>query len=165
MDRYSKTNQFSLPATIQFILFWYHSYRATTGYQNDQTYTSHSHGWSTGPTSALSLHVLGIQLLTPLGKTFVIAPILSGLKSAKGGYSTSAGWFGVEWNLTTSGVWTVETVIPVGCEGKLVTPTSTNRSGRRLDGGGEGEEVRAEVTVKSGTQTFVFEGITSGDTE
>lgn len=87
-------------------------------------------------------------------------PILSGLKSAKGGFHTEAGWFGMEWNLTASGVWTVETVVPAGCTGRLVTPTSTNFIKRQ--GGGDSD---VGVEVKPGTHRFVFAGVSAEDPE
>lgn len=43
-------------------------YRAASGYGGDYSYTSHAHGWSTGPTHALSTFVVGLQLLSPGGK-------------------------------------------------------------------------------------------------
>lgn len=57
---------------------------------------SHAHGWSTGPTSVLLQGILGIQLKSPLGKTWVIAPKLSKwLSHARGGFATKLGKFEV----------------------------------------------------------------------
>ncbi|KAF9019279.1 glycoside hydrolase family 78 protein [Hymenopellis radicata] len=78
-------------------------YRANVGYHNDFSYTSHAHGWSTGPTPALTFHVVGLTLTSPQGATWAIAPIPSGLDSAEGGFETGLGWFGVKWNVTASG--------------------------------------------------------------
>ncbi|KAF7293845.1 hypothetical protein HMN09_01180400 [Mycena chlorophos] len=74
-------------------------YRAAAGYNFDHTYTSHAHGWSTGPTAALSLYVLGIQITSAGGRTWDVAPVLSGLGAAQGGIETPLGAFLVQWEL------------------------------------------------------------------
>ena len=57
---------------------------------------SHAHGWSTGPTTVLMQEILGIKLLTPLGKTWVIEPHLTKwLSYAQGGFATKLGKFEV----------------------------------------------------------------------
>ncbi|KAJ3748405.1 hypothetical protein DFH05DRAFT_1389962 [Lentinula detonsa] len=63
-------------------------------------YTSHAHGWSTGPTFSLSFHLLGLTVTSPQGATWSVAPVLSGLTAAEGGFETGLGWFGVNWTLT-----------------------------------------------------------------
>jgi hypothetical protein len=60
---------------------------------------SHAHGWSTGPNSALTFYVLGLTPITPQGQTWSVAPHLSGLFGAQGGFQTPLGWFGVNWTL------------------------------------------------------------------
>jgi hypothetical protein len=58
---------------------------------------SHSHGWSTGPTMILLTEILGIQLTSPLGKTWEIKPHLTKwLGHAQGGYATALGKFEVK---------------------------------------------------------------------
>ncbi|KAI4161070.1 MAG: hypothetical protein LQ342_005233 [Letrouitia transgressa] len=57
---------------------------------------SHAHGWSTGPTMALLTKILGIELVTPIGKTWRIEPGLTKwLRRARGGYATLLGKFEV----------------------------------------------------------------------
>ncbi|KAK2627360.1 hypothetical protein QTJ16_003326 [Diplocarpon rosae] len=57
---------------------------------------SHSHGWSTGPTTVLMQGILGIKLLSPLGKTWEIEPHLTKwLSYARGGFATRIGKFEV----------------------------------------------------------------------
>ncbi|KAF5385994.1 hypothetical protein D9615_002248 [Tricholomella constricta] len=65
-------------------------YRAAAGYDFDHSYTSHSHGWATGPTPALTFFVLGLKLTSPQGATWSIEPVLSGLEAAEGGFETAA---------------------------------------------------------------------------
>ena len=57
---------------------------------------SHAHGWAAGPTTVLMQGILGIQLLSPLGKTWKIEPHLSKwLSYARGGFATKLGKFEV----------------------------------------------------------------------
>ena len=97
------------------------SYRSSEGYEYDPTYTSHAHGWSTGPTFALSFYILGLQLTSPQGQTWSIAPHTTGLPSAEGGYETSLGWFGVRWTLD-DGAWNATISTPEGTSGTLRPP-------------------------------------------
>ncbi|KAJ7457382.1 glycoside hydrolase family 78 protein [Mycena latifolia] len=96
-------------------------YRAAAGYDFDHTYTSHAHGWATGPTPALTFYLLGIQLTSVQGATWSIAPVLSGLPSAQGGMETGLGFFGVKWQMSgTKLTLTLET--PAGREGIVTLP-------------------------------------------
>ncbi|KZP33078.1 glycoside hydrolase family 78 protein [Athelia psychrophila] len=98
-------------------------YYRGAGYGFDQAYTSHSHGWSTGPTFALSFYLLGLQLQSAQGATWSVAPVLSGLNAAEGGYETGLGWFGVSWIVsnTTSTV-TLQVSTPNGTNGTVALP-------------------------------------------
>ncbi|KZT65105.1 glycoside hydrolase family 78 protein [Daedalea quercina L-15889] len=96
-------------------------YRSYDGYAYDPTFTSHSHGWSTGPTSALTFYVLGLTVTSPLGQTWSIAPHTSGLPSAQGGYSTSLGWFGVDWTSAADG-FNITISTPEGTGGTVKLP-------------------------------------------
>ena len=79
------------------------NYRSYRGYNYDPAYTSHAHGWSSGPTSALTFYVLGLTVTAPQGKTWSFAPHTSGLSGAEGGFETPLGWFGARWSLTGEG--------------------------------------------------------------
>lgn len=99
------------------------SYRSYDGYNYDPSYTSHSHGWSTGPTSALTFYVLGLTVTSPQGRTWSVAPHISGLQSAEGGFETPLGWYGVEWTLTAKDFHlTLDT--PAGSSGIIMLPVS-----------------------------------------
>lgn len=98
-------------------------YRSYDGYNYDPSYTSHSHGWSTGPTSALTFYVLGLTVTSPQGRTWSVAPHISGLQSAEGGFETPLGWYGVEWTLTAKDFHlTLDT--PAGSSGIIILPVS-----------------------------------------
>ncbi|KAJ7641068.1 glycoside hydrolase family 78 protein [Roridomyces roridus] len=96
-------------------------YRSAAGYNFYHTFTSHAHGWATGPTPALSFYVLGIQLTSVQGATWTIAPVLSGLPSAEGGISTGLGFFGVKWTATGNTL-TMDIQTPEGTQGVVTVP-------------------------------------------
>jgi hypothetical protein len=96
-------------------------YRATTGYGGDYSYTSHAHGWSTGPTDALTSYVVGLQLTEPAGSTWVLAPQFGDLTRAEGGFTTPLGKFSALWT-TFEGGYTLQWAFPVGTVGTLVLP-------------------------------------------
>ncbi|KAJ7643589.1 glycoside hydrolase family 78 protein [Roridomyces roridus] len=95
-------------------------YRSAAGYDFDHSYTSHAHGWATGPTPALSFYVLGIQLTSVQGATWAIAPVLSGLPSAEGGIETGLGFFGIKW--TAGNTLTMDIQTPEGTQGVVTLP-------------------------------------------
>jgi hypothetical protein len=68
--------------------FGYRNYR---GYYYDSSYVSHSHGWSSGPTSALTNYVLGLEVTGPAGSEWKFAPQFGDLTSVQGGFVTSLG--------------------------------------------------------------------------
>ncbi|KAF8060784.1 glycoside hydrolase family 78 protein [Lyophyllum atratum] len=96
-------------------------YRAAAGYDFDHSYTSHSHGWATGPTPAMTFFVLGLTLTSPQGATWSVAPVLSGLEAAEGGLETGLGWFGVKWK-TNDNVLTLRLDVPAGTQGIVKVP-------------------------------------------
>ena len=96
-------------------------YRSYRGYNYDSAYTSHSHGWSSGPTSALTFYVLGLTVTSTQGKTWSVAPHLSGLSSAEGGFQTPLGWYGVKWSVSHSS-FTLTLDVPAGTSGTVSLP-------------------------------------------
>ncbi|KAK0226112.1 glycoside hydrolase family 78 protein [Armillaria fumosa] len=93
---------------------------------SDPAFTSNAHGWSTGPTSALTFFVLGLTLTGPQGSSWSVAPVLSGLQSAEGGFETSLGWFGVQWNVSSTNTFTLVIEAPLGTVGIVRLPSSTD---------------------------------------
>ncbi|KAF9040032.1 Six-hairpin glycosidase [Panaeolus papilionaceus] len=113
------------------------AYRWYRGYNNDPAYTSHAHGWSAGPTPALTFYVLGLQIVKPKGLTWSVAPhIGGGLPGAEGGFETPLGWFGVNWTLQSNPTKfeiTIDT--PTGTSGVFTFPKELDVSkGYTLDG-------------------------------
>jgi hypothetical protein len=131
-------------------------YRNTRGYDYDSSYTSHSHGWSSGPTSALTNYVVGLDVVEPLGRAWTLAPQMGDLGEVQGGFVTGLGRFWAGWRNGTdkvgrvvlSGNWST----PVGTEGVVTLPGSKGGArrgemvvnGKELGGavfGGEGKGI------------------------
>ena len=99
------------------------AYRNYRGYDYDAAYVSHSHGWSSGPTSALTNFVLGLSVTDRAGIAWKLAPQFGDLTSVEGGFTTSLGKFQASWNVTSNGdeyslAWTV----PADTTGEVVLP-------------------------------------------
>ncbi|EPQ55724.1 Six-hairpin glycosidase [Gloeophyllum trabeum ATCC 11539] len=128
------------------------SYR---GYNYDPSYTSHAHGWSSGPTSALTFYVLGLTITAPQGRTWSVAPHPSGLPRAEGGFSTGLGWFGVKW-WEGEGGFTVEVDVPEGTQGVVRLPYAVE-GGKVCVNGVEAHVVEGVVNVVGGKSTVVLQ--------
>ncbi|GJE95602.1 glycoside hydrolase family 78 protein [Phanerochaete sordida] len=121
-------------------------YRSYRGYNYDASYTSHAHGWSSGPTSALTFYVLGLTVTADAGRTWSLAPHTSGLAGAQGGFETPLGWFGAQWSLTKK---TFELTVstPSGTTGEVRLPVS-----------GEATVNGRSMSVRSGTAIVLLGG-------
>ncbi|KAJ4359460.1 uncharacterized protein N0V89_000013 [Didymosphaeria variabile] len=64
-------------------------YRGNAGYKHDAAYTSLSHGWSTGPTQALSFRVAGLEIVG--WKRWVFRPQSGGVESVRSGFESPLG--------------------------------------------------------------------------
>ncbi|KAK7680794.1 hypothetical protein QCA50_016102 [Cerrena zonata] len=116
-------------------------YRSYRGYNYDAAYTSHAHGWSSGPTSALTFYVLGITVTSPQGLTWSFDPHTSGLEAAEGGFETPLGWFGAKWSWRADGkIFTASLDMPRGTSGKVRVPGkgSVSVNGKRVTKDAEG---------------------------
>jgi hypothetical protein len=90
-------------------------------YLNDAR-ISHAHGWATGPTSSLTAHVAGIQLLSAGGKTWRIAPGLGDLKHVDAGFQTSLGSFAAMTKVEDGSGVTMQFETPLGTSGEVRMP-------------------------------------------
>ena len=128
-----------------------HRYRSYRGYNYDAAYTSHAHGWSSGPTSALTFYVLGLTVTAPMGETWAVRPhIGGGVPNAEGGFGTALGWFGVKWVLGTDSL-EVDVDTPTGTSGVFGLPSGLESNWVTVDG--------KNVTVNSDGQVAVEGGI------
>lgn len=87
-------------------------------YTNDPR-VSHSHGWATGPTSALTFYAAGLQLTSAAGKTWKLAPSLGGLENVEAGYETTVGSFSSNVKAAGDGGLTIEFSAPTGTSGVI----------------------------------------------
>ncbi|KAE8167048.1 Six-hairpin glycosidase-like protein [Aspergillus tamarii] len=71
-------------------------------YTNDAR-VSHAHGWSTGPTAALSFFAAGLHLTGPAGATWRFAPQPGDLTSVDAGYTTGLGLFSTAFKRSKNG--------------------------------------------------------------
>ncbi|KAF8858209.1 Six-hairpin glycosidase [Acephala macrosclerotiorum] len=108
-------------------------YRATTGYDNDYSYTSHAHGWGTGPTDALTSYIVGLTVTAPGGSQWSLSPQFGDLTHAEAGFTTPMGKFSASWS-TIQGGYTVSWGAPGGTQGVLVLPASTMAPTLVVDG-------------------------------
>ncbi|KAF5381228.1 hypothetical protein D9757_007881 [Collybiopsis confluens] len=113
-------------------------YRYFQGYNDDAAYTSHSHGWSSGPTSALTIYVAGLSVTSPQGQTWSLAPHVGGpTGSAQAGFSTALGWYEVVWDRVGNSGLDLNVTTPAGTTGVFVVPNGISGTvkvnGRTLD--------------------------------
>lgn len=99
-------------------------YRSSRGYDYDASYVSHSHGWSSGPTSSLTTYVLGLSILSPAGATWKLAPQFGDLTSVEGGFVTNLGKYQASWQIQTGG-YTLDYEVPQATTGQIVLPCLT----------------------------------------
>ncbi|KAL9054478.1 MAG: hypothetical protein Q9162_004124 [Coniocarpon cinnabarinum] len=120
-------------------------YRNYQGYSYDSSYVSHAHGWSSGPTSALTNYILGLDVTAPAGKEWSLAPRVegSGLSFVEGGFVTSLGKFQAGWNATDDGGVEVWWSVPETTNGVVTVPMGcVNATVRLSSDGEEAKEVR-----------------------
>ncbi|KAI0394240.1 glycoside hydrolase family 78 protein [Xylariaceae sp. FL0594] len=105
-------------------------YRHDAGYREDYSYTSHAHGWSTGPVTALTERVLGLSVTGLAGKTCVFAPQLGDLKTVEGGFTTGRGKYraSVSVSVVGPGCISAELEVPRGVATEVVLPSGECRA-------------------------------------
>ncbi|KAF2194007.1 glycoside hydrolase family 78 protein [Zopfia rhizophila CBS 207.26] len=96
-------------------------YRSSHGYGYDASYVSHAHGWSSGPTSALTEFILGLMVTSPAGRTWTLKPQFGDLKTAEGGFMTKLGKYQAKWERKDEG-YRVDFSTPKGTSGGLALP-------------------------------------------
>lgn len=129
-------------------------YRADSGYGGDYSYTSHAHGWSTGPTHALSNYVLGLQFASPGGASWVLAPQFGDLSAVEGGFTSVLGKFSAGWSKGDEG-YSAWWDMPTGTNGTLVLPAEEG-SAVQVD------SVAVEGVYDSVSSTVAIGGVVGG---
>ncbi|KAF5019944.1 hypothetical protein F66182_8041 [Fusarium sp. NRRL 66182] len=103
-------------------------YRGREGYRNDPSYVSHAHGWSSGPTSALTEYAVGLRAVTPRGKAWQLRPAsYEELPEAQAGFTTSLGKFSASYKVEGSRL-VVSWNTPRNTKGLLILPGQENKS-------------------------------------
>ncbi|KAF2713759.1 glycoside hydrolase family 78 protein [Pleomassaria siparia CBS 279.74] len=104
-------------------------YRSSRGYGYDASYVSHAHGWSSGPTSALTEFVVGLSVTGPAGRTWSLRPQFGDLNTAEAGFVTRLGRFRAKWEKIGEqggdggdGGYEVELMTPEGTSGVVRLP-------------------------------------------
>jgi hypothetical protein len=98
------------------------------GYRTDGTsdysgsYMSAAHGWSTGPTSALTFHLLGIAPVADGGSAYRVAPQPGGVGRAEGQLMTPAGVIAVSWRDRGQGEFDLAVRAPGGAVAEIAVP-------------------------------------------
>ncbi|HEV3355390.1 MAG TPA: alpha-L-rhamnosidase C-terminal domain-containing protein [Pseudonocardiaceae bacterium] len=87
--------------------------------------TSLAHGWSTGPTSALSQYVLGIAPAGPGYATWTVAPHPGNLAWAQGQAPTPHGPLTVKWD-QQHGTFSIEVTAPPRTSGTITVPAAAS---------------------------------------
>jgi hypothetical protein len=147
-------------------------YRHDAGYEEDTSYTSHAHGWSTGPVTALTQHIVGLSVTGLAGELCLFAPQLGDLTDVQGGFVTSLGKYFARLNLDpTRGCVYVDVSIPPRAVMELVWPSTAckrNVSSPILVNGeevemdrigiidGPGTTVLYSMTLPGGRHTFEY---------
>ncbi|KAL3492416.1 Six-hairpin glycosidase-like protein [Aspergillus germanicus] len=88
-------------------------YRRQRGYTKGEVYLSHSHGWSSGPTSTLTEYMLGLRVTKPAGEEGA---------GFEGGFATAKGKFSAKVTRVKKGVVRVEWETPRGTRGLVDLP-------------------------------------------
>jgi hypothetical protein len=130
-------------------------YRSSRGYGYDASYVSHAHGWSSGPTSALTEYIVGLSVSSPIGLTWSISPQFADLEFAEAGFVTELGKFQASWT-KKSDRYTLNFTVPGGTFGNLTLPyiTASKKPSITINGG----RVTRDVVYADDTATFGVDG-------
>ncbi|THY97771.1 Six-hairpin glycosidase [Aureobasidium pullulans] len=132
-------------------------YRNSRGYSYDDSYVSHAHGWSAGPTSALTNYIVGLSVTGRLGSTWTLKPQFGDLEHAQAGFVTSLGKFSAGWNITNGGrSYSLWWNVPAGTIGNVTLPTLP--SGKTGKVSVDGKSFKNKSVTKTNGLTFEIGG-------
>jgi hypothetical protein len=98
------------------------------------SYVSLAHAWATGPTTALTSYVLGLQPTAPGGRSFDFVPHPADLRFAQGRITTPRGRVDASWKVTGNGSYSARLTAPPGAVGRAGVPTFGTRVKVFVDG-------------------------------
>jgi len=115
--------------------FW-EGYRTDGSSDYSGSYMSAAHGWSTGPTAALTFYVLGIRPSPAGGPGYSLIPHPGDLRHAEGQLSTPAGLITQSYDADpATGTFASSYSAPAGAVDTVAVPTYGRTITLRLDGG------------------------------
>ncbi|KAI9147232.1 hypothetical protein HJFPF1_13267 [Paramyrothecium foliicola] len=115
-------------------------------YRNDESYISHAHGWSAGPTSTLTEYMVGLLVTKPRGAEWRLAPAaFNDLTEAEAGFTTGLGKFWAKFTVKGKKA-VVEWSTPKGTKGELLIP---GQKPKRVKGG------KGKTTVRFGPWLYL----------
>ncbi|RAH64987.1 putative alpha-L-rhamnosidase A [Aspergillus aculeatinus CBS 121060] len=89
---------------------------------------SHAHGWSTGPTSALTYYTAGLRLTGPAGSTWLFKPQPGNLTEVQAGFETQLGLFATQFQKSATGTFQQLTfTAPNGTSGSVEIEGATGQ--------------------------------------
>ena len=133
-------------------------YRWNYGYDGVFSYTSHAHGWATGPVTALTEYILGLSIVGLAGATWRLAPQFGDLRSCQGGFTTKLGKFSASWTLKGDQGYTLEYNTPKGTGGDLLLPNGPRGTQVVIDD----EELKSKDIVEASGNRQLFALRSSG---
>lgn len=134
------------------------AYRFNRGY-SDPSYTSHAHGWSSGPTSALTNYVLGLEVTGLAGQEWSFAPQLGDLEFSEGGFSTTLGKFQASWTIMNAGKsYSFNITTPEGTRGSVLLPCISDSQVVNITIDGKVDVYEAETVSKLTGFAFTLDG-------
>ncbi|KAI0155313.1 glycoside hydrolase family 78 protein [Xylariaceae sp. FL1272] len=153
-------NEFGTQSTMVegYLINGTFGYRWDQGYGGDFSYTSHAHGWSTGPVTALTERILGLSVTGMAGSEWTFTPAHGDLTSVEGGFTTSLGQFQASWFVSDGGCpvsYDVNT--PDGTKGFLTIPQGACTAEITVDGETPDEGVVSVVTGPGGGMYYSLE--------
>jgi hypothetical protein len=114
--------------------FW-EGYKTDGSSDYSDNYVSSAHGWSTGPTSALSFYVLGIQPDPDGGPAYDLIPHPGELRHVEGQLRTPAGTIAQSYDADPdAGTFSARYTAPAGAVRTVALPTFGRTVTVRLDG-------------------------------
>lgn len=90
-----------------------------------QSRVSHAHGWSTAPTALLTSRVAGLQIESPAGQTWKVAPQPGGLTNVEAGLTTALGNFTIVVAADGDVIGGIDFFTPANTPGSLELPGQT----------------------------------------
>ena len=122
-------------------------YRGNAGYKNDAAYTSLSHGWSSGPTIALTSYIGGLEIVS--WRKWRFRPQSDGhVRDVDTGFISPMGKFEVNWMI--SGDMRTNSTSGFGFDAEITTPEGLTGTVELV---WECDEVRVDGEVYEGAAT------------